>query len=447
MMKSVRLAPAKGCSRDENEQPSSALRLSHPASTGLRQNAAADLASSRSSPASAGFWRDCLYRFINALYFCRISIVNPQSFLGSGPILFVGLHRNGAVDGFVYYQALQKPVFMISTQLLRNWFARVFFTGIAVSRQKDEGDRRMNSAAIDHCVQHLSSGGNLCIFPQGTSSLGPRHLPLKTGAIWIILRYLELGGPPLRIVPVGIHYKSAPAFRSEVEVVLGSQVSTEFPTDSTMSQQLRIMKRRMEAAFEEISVNVGSENYQSRIEQLACAATLGTNRSYFKSLKALEQAIPEPILSSVRNLDAAASRQRLLLHQGVPLFPTRSAWVHALLLCFLSPVVLAAITLNFPAFAGAWFAGRKIADARNVVSLWKILVGVPAFLFWFPATILALTFHPIAVIGYVGITLAGLLFYRRVKKLAVGVGNAWLHRKLREPALVLYRTILASLPQ
>jgi 1-acyl-sn-glycerol-3-phosphate acyltransferase len=116
-------------------------------------------------------WRSWLCRFITTVYFERITLVDPERLPGAGPVLYLGLHRNGAVDGFVYDRVLREPVFMISTQLRKNWFARLFFEGIAVTRTKDEGDRALNDAALRQCLDHLRAGGKLFVFPEGTSSL------------------------------------------------------------------------------------------------------------------------------------------------------------------------------------------------------------------------------------------------------------------------------------
>ena len=39
--------------------------------------------------------------------------------------------------------------------------------------------------------------------------------------------------------------------------------------------------------------------------------------------------------------------------------------------------------LGFPIFFGlGWLAARQFADDRNVIALWRILVGVPLFVIW-----------------------------------------------------------------
>jgi 1-acyl-sn-glycerol-3-phosphate acyltransferase len=394
-------------------------------------------------------WHRCLYRFINSVYFERITLIHPERLPRTGPVLYLGLHRNGAVDGFVYDQVLRNPVFMISTQLRKSWFARLFFEGIAVTRTKDEGDRALNDAALRQCLGHLRAGGELFVFPEGTSSLGPRHLPFKSGAVWLLLDYLEGGDrPPLQVVPLGIHYECPWAFRGKVEVVVGPLISTKLPPDASRIERLKIMKHRMQAALEEVGLNVPSDECQGLIHRFASIATLGTGRSYFKSLKAMEKGMPEKIMDEWRRLEQESREAKLWFHQGVPLFPTGSVVLSLVALLAVSPIVLAAIALNSPAFVAGWYAGKKFPDGRNVVSLWKILVGLPAFALWIGVVVVTMLLLGkfLWLAAYVAVTCAGVKLYCRFKKLAVAVHNALRRPGLRERALAVRQSVLQSLP-
>jgi 1-acyl-sn-glycerol-3-phosphate acyltransferase len=244
-------------------------------------------ASSQASPSSgvspgrplrAPVWRRWFYRFITGVYFQRVTLLHPERLPESGPVLYLGLHRNGAVDGFVYDRVLRAPVFMISTQLRKSWFARLFFDGIAVTRSKDEGDHALNEAALRQCLDQMRAGGELFVFPEGTSSLGPRHLPFKSGAIWLLLDYLENAKVPVHVVPLGIHYECPWSFRAKVEVVVGAAILAELPAEASQLEKLKTMKRRVQAALEEVGTNVPSNEYQEMIQGFAYVATLGTPR-------------------------------------------------------------------------------------------------------------------------------------------------------------------------
>ncbi|EEF62255.1 1-acyl-sn-glycerol-3-phosphate acyltransferase [Pedosphaera parvula] len=416
------------------------MELSSVAGSAARQN--------EGTKSLSAIWYALLNRWVVRLYFSRIKVIHPERLPQTGPVLYLGLHRNGAVDGFVYRRVLRRPTFLISTQLRKNWFARLFFHGIAVNRLKDEGNRSLNETALKQCLSHLQAGGELFIFPEGTSSLGPSHLPFKSGAIWLLLDYLRAGGPALQVIPLGIHYECPWGFRSRVEVVVGEPISTELPADHSQFEQLRGMKRRVQTALETVGINVCSAEHQEIIQRLAYAASLGTSRSYFKTLKSLEKSKTEAEFTAWNKLKPELTARKLLLHQGVPLFPSGSVALYVLGLLLASPIVSAAILLNLPPFLAGWFAGQRLADDRNVITLWRILVGFPIFVLWIGiVSLVAILFgQPLLLLGYVAFTWAGLKLYPLTKKLTVALHNQMRYPELRAPMLARHKSLLSSLP-
>ncbi len=394
-------------------------------------------------------WYRCFHRLCTWLYFERVTVVHGERLPGHGPVLYLGLHRNGAVDGFIYNSVLPAPTFMISTQLRKNFLARIFFNGFAVTRCKDEGDRSINVKALQQCLDHLRNGGELFVFPEGTSSLGPRHLPFKSGAAQLLQEYLEKVQRPISVVPVGIHYECAWAFRSKVEVVIRGSIDTQLSPELSPLGRLKELKRRIQAGLEEVGVNVGSADYQEKIQTLACASTLAAPHSYFASLKNFETTIPAHLEAAWNVIEPQIRESRLLHHQGVPLFPMQSVWLYLALLLLLTPLVALAMAINGPPLLAAWWAGQKFPDGRNVVSLWRILVGVPLLLLWWTTLVMGFVFVHQPLLGAVSaiISWAGLKSYYRVKKLGVAVQNQIRHPEMRARLIDFRRLILASLPQ
>ncbi len=395
----------------------------------------------------ADTWYRCFHRFCNWVYFARVSVVHAERLPQTGPVLYLGLHRNGAVDGFVYHGILPRAEFMISTQLRRNLLGRLFFDGIEVVRNKEEGDPGVNEAALKQCVELLRTGGELFVFPEGTSSLGPRHLPFKSGAAQLLNEYLA-GGRPIAVVPLGIHYECPWSFRSKVEVVVGEPISTGLAESLSLLGRVKELKRRMRTALESVGINVESEAYQETIQRLAYVATLATPRSYFKMLKTLEASVPGTILGAWQTIEPGIAASKLLTHQGVPLVPMGPVWWYAFGLLALGPVVVAAVLLNLPPFVAAWWAGKKFPDDGNVISLWRILVGIPLFGLWM--LLLATAASATGSMMWFGIyaagTIAGLKLYYRVKKLAVAVHNGLRHPALRPQMLAFRELILKEIP-
>lgn len=392
-------------------------------------------------------WYRCCHWLCTRIYFERITVLHRERLPGSGPVLYICLHRNGAVDGFVYHQVVPRGVFMISTQLLQSFFARMFFTGIAVARKNDAEDSARNGAALDECAGLLREGGALVVFPEGTSSLGPRHLPFKSGAAKLAVDALGRG-IPLRIVPMGIHYEEAWAFRSKVEIVVGEAVPTELPDGLGEMGRLKEMKRRMDAALEAVGVNFGSGEAMETASRLAYAMTLRTRRDFFPSLKALENGVPEPLAGRWEEMSAEADSRGMLRHQGVPLFPGAPWVVYALALALLAPAVMGGALVNLPPLLLGWLAARKLADDLNVIALWRILVGLPVFVVWSSGMVAGLVVFAGAgwALGYLALTFFALAFLYRTRKLAVAVWNGAVHRPFRKRAWEFHRLLLEKPP-
>ncbi|MES2468181.1 MAG: 1-acyl-sn-glycerol-3-phosphate acyltransferase [Verrucomicrobiota bacterium] len=393
-------------------------------------------------------WYRCWHGLAARIYFGRIAVRYPERLPKDGPCLYVALHRNGAVDGFVYRQAVPRAVFLISSQLRRGFLARCFFCGIAVTRRGDAGDRSENAAALRECVQLLEDGGGLVVFPEGTSSLGPRHLPFRNGAASIALEALGRQ-VPLRIVPLGIHYEQAWAFRSRVEVVVGEPIATPFAEDLSDSGRLREMKRRLTTALESVGANFPSAAAQEEAGRLASAAALDPSRSFCTSLKSLESGVPESLAAQGRELESRLAGCRVLRYQGVALFPQASWWQDAWRLLLAGPVVLAGGLVNLPPLLAGYLAARRRADGPNVIALWRLLAGLPLSLLWWGLVSAALLGcgHGGWLAGYAFLTIMALRLTDRTRQWAVSVWNGLICPQLTGPAREFRQSILQTLPR
>ena len=391
-------------------------------------------------------WYVGMARLCRWLYYSRVSVVGREHLPAGGPVLFVALHRNGAVDGCVYASVLPRAVFMISTQLRRSLLGRLFFSGIEVVRDKDAGDPARNQRAMADCLALLSSGGQLCVMPEGTSSLGPAHLPFRRGAARIAAAALD-GQVPLRIVPLGIHYERAWAFRSRVEVVVGPAVETGLGHGITDEDRVALLHQRITQALEGVGVQFESAEQQAQSEGVAYVSTLATERSYFGSLKRLEAGVPEALQAAAAELEARIGTRRLLRHQGVPLVPMGPLALYAALLVLFTPLVAAAALVNALPLAAAGWAGWRLPDDRNVIALWRLLVGLPALLLW------VIAICGLAVVlpdwrlpaGYMLLSVPGTLAWYRYKKLGVATLNGLAHPGLRAPMLAFREAVLREL--
>ncbi len=391
-------------------------------------------------------WHPLFQTFIRQLYFSRIEVTGANQIPTTGPLLALCLHRNGAVDGFVYRKVLPQVAFMLKATLRRSLMGRLFFDGLEVARTED-GGRSGNLEVIDECVNWLENDGFLGVFPEGTSSLGPRHFPFKSGAPRIALRHLQ-DGIPLTVLPLGIHYERPWAFRSRVEVVVGPRISLDELADIESSgARLQEVKRRFTTALESVGMNVPDAEWQEMAQNFAYIATLGTKQSYFAALKAMEHELPAEAVRAWENFETKARGLRLLRHQGVPLFPLRYPWLYVLVTLLLGLPVAVGALMNVPPLAVAWWAGRKFPDDRNVIALWRILTGVPLLVMWSAAWVLVgmvsgLWWLPLV---YFALTYLAVRGWYRLKKLAVVAWNGLFFAGLRSDALEIHRAVLKAL--
>lgn len=369
-------------------------------------------------------WYRCFHAFCAHFYFDRITLVHPERIPAHGPTLFLALHRNGAVDGFVYRAVLPETLFLISTQLRRHPLGQLFFTGIEVVRNKDDGDRQINAGAMQKCRAWLEFGGCLCVFPEGTSSLGPKHLPFKSGAIHLILDYLAANASQstLNVIPLGIHYESPTQFRGRVEVVAGMAIDLDF--DSSLSPLARIkeMKRRVTSGLEAVGINVTSAEYQDKIERMARHQRQLDGTSYFESLKQLENQTSgssrrQETPTAFPHVPCSSRREETLTST---LCDSLRLCGKLILFFLCTPIVLAAASLNAPPLAAAYLVSRQMADDRNVISLWKMLVGIPSWIFWCSAVIVAtlLVNEAWLLVVYLVITVTGIKSYAFVREIS-----------------------------
>jgi 1-acyl-sn-glycerol-3-phosphate acyltransferase len=392
---------------------------------------------------------DAWYTFLSLLcsraYFSRIRLIGAGHLPSGGPILYTGLHRNGAVDGFVYKTIFPRTVFLISTQLRKNLFSRMFFTGIAVVREKDSGDRGMNSKAMERCADLLAEGGELFVFPEGTSSLGPRHLPFRSGAARMAAEAWK-NGVPLTVIPVGITYDAPATFRSSVEVIIGDAIPAEQHAQILEADLVAEAKKDISRALENVGINVESEKYFEELRMIGRIASPGG--SYFRTMKICEKAIPEALRAPWAELqEAVRLADNVKQSEAARAFKVTSPWVSLLAGMVLAPFVAMAAAFNFLPLGGAYWASKKFADGPNVITLWRMLIGAPLLILWFVAV-----FAGSVIAGttpwyllYLLLTLAGWLAYQPMRQYLIAGHNGIRFPKLRRRYLKFQKLLSQEL--
>ena len=384
-------------------------------------------------------WFSALYRSMARFAFRRIE-ASGAPLPTQGPVLYVCLHRNGAMDGIVYRRIVSRARATLSSQLRRSVLMRMIFDGIELVREQDrerDGLRVSNEDSFVKCADHLAQGGELMFFPEGTSELGPRHLKFRAGVAQLIQSTLEKT-PRLTVVPLAAHYEAPTEWQSNVDVEVGAPI--------IFTGKLRTIEimRALTAGLETVGLDCETLEERSAVEALAYAATLGqADIGYAQALHALH-GMPADSLTTLRD---AARSDGLRCHQGVPLVPTRPAVLYVALWLLLTPLVSAAAILNLPVVLAARLAPKRFADGPNVIALWRALAGTGAAYLWAPIMIIASLafFGTLPALAYIALSRIGLDCLYRWKKLSIAVHNAFrLSFARSRQLLALHETIVAE---
>jgi 1-acyl-sn-glycerol-3-phosphate acyltransferase len=321
-----------------------------------------------------------LARLLRGFYFRHVHIVGARQHPAQprGGRLIVSSHRNGAIDGYTVLRAFPGVQGLVSVQLLQHPLLRWMFDGIAVVREKDRqryGIRRATFAnPVDAGCAQLRAGGDLLIFPEGSSEWSHRRLPYQRGAARIA-RTMLAEGASLELVPLGLHYRAPDQFRSDVEILVGAPL--ELPTragDETDRDWEWRIHQAIAEALDAVSVNCPDPAGLAVVEAHATTVA-ASGGSYAQAF-----------------IDA---QQHLQTHQPLPTtLPSQPmrAWP----LDWLG--VAAFVLLAAPVLLIGRIAGGK-ADARNTVSFFRMAGGLVAALLWLPCLLLATYGWPLPMLA------------------------------------------------
>lgn len=385
-----------------------------------------------------------LYQMAGFLWFNRITIQHRDRLTAVRPTLFLGLHRNGVLDAISYLEAVPRAAYLVSVQLHESRLGRAVFPGIAVARDKDR-DRGMtadNVAANERCVSHLISGGQLFMMPEGTSGLGPRHLPFKPGAAHIAAAVLR-SGVPLTVIPLAIHYERAWEWQSRVEVVAGEPVTYRPGELSASADSFSRFAQDIAVSLERTGINVESEDELRLIEMLAYLANRQTGLSYSWCLKCLESGVPRAVRESAETLTVLARKTGAWTYQGVSLVHTGPKDFAIAMWSVIAPVIAVFLATNLPPLAAGRLAGRVLPDNRNVVGFWSAAVGIPAALIWSAVVVISLiaTGHNWLAAAYAFVSVIGVRLFHEFRERTVALYNTLRAPELRAPYLELGRRL------
>lgn len=166
------------------------------------------------------------FRGIIRLYFRRIERVGEPPTADVRGRVFVSNHHNALIDPVLVLTDADCEISPIAKSTLWKIPGLKWLLdgagAVPIYRRKDDAnkDANANDAVFAKIAEHLGRGGNILIFPEGTSHSEPHLAPLRTGAARMLVA-AETYDAPLTFQSVGLEFDERDRFRSRCLVLWG----------------------------------------------------------------------------------------------------------------------------------------------------------------------------------------------------------------------------------
>lgn len=354
------------------------------------------------------------------LYFRDIERVGAPPAATTRGRVFVSNHTNALLDPVLVMTDAPCEISPVAKSTL--WKIPVFnwildrAGAVPIIRKKDNPnkDASANDAVFDKIASHLSGGGNILIFPEGTSHSEPKLAPLRSGAARMMAAAAERGGVPPTFQAVALEFDDKQDFRSRC-LVLWGPVRTFDDMPGEGEDQIQAATMQMEADLKDLLVE--GETHADRMRIAHVAELLATDagdtslagwsdvgRQVELASRTLRTVDSSLVARVAQHVDAYYGElERLGLddlqvaggparHAPEPLSPLKRA--------ALAPLAASGFALYaIPYFLPRWIARRADPDATSTIKLGAALVVYPVWAAGLVGASLALLPPPLSFLG------------------------------------------------
>ncbi len=167
------------------------------------------------------------FKALTRVYFGSIEEVGDRPSAATRGRVFVSNHKNALIDPILVLTHAPCDVSPLAKSTLWDLPGLPWLLDLAdavpVLRRRDDPNKpaAANDEMFDRIAKHLAGGGNVLVFPEGTSHNEPQMIRLKTGAARMLARAAELGAEGLTFQTVGLEFDQRDKFRSRAMVAYG----------------------------------------------------------------------------------------------------------------------------------------------------------------------------------------------------------------------------------
>jgi len=325
------------------------------------------------------------------LYFRRVERIGEPPGPETGGRVFVSNHHNALIDPILVLTDAACEISPIAKSTLWNipglsWLLNRA-GAVPIVRRKDapEKDASSNEAMFAKIASHLADGGNILIFPEGTSHSEPTLAPLKTGAARMLIAAEKAARTPPTFQAVALEFDDREQFRSRCLVVWGP-VRRLAEVAGAGEQRIAAITAQMKADLEDLLVDATTHEDKMLIARIAemlandagdgsMAAWSSFGRQVELAGKTLRDADPA-LVAKIRDHVGAyyGELDRLGRRDRQPDRTPQPAWQRLAL----APLAISGIALYaLPYFIPRLIARSSDPDAVSTVKLGAALVVYP----------------------------------------------------------------------
>jgi hypothetical protein len=167
------------------------------------------------------------FRQVLRIYFRKVHVAGDVPSAAVRGRLFAPNHVNGLIDPLLVLTTAECVVSPLGKAPL--WKIPVLgwlldaVGAVPIVRRRDDPTKAAgaNDAIFDKVGGHLRGGGNVLVFPEGTSHNEPHLVKIRSGPSRMLLRARASGAHDVTFQAVGLEFEARDAFRSRVLVLYG----------------------------------------------------------------------------------------------------------------------------------------------------------------------------------------------------------------------------------